>query len=434
MEISNKGVSGEASDTPKGVFTLVDLAGFKFPNNEKLTKADIAQHKIDKELSSSLFAIKKLIMKLPLSNELTIEQDKVLIDLISQNLRTDYKIYVMGHIKGSKECMETLYFCNLFRSIVDEYLAIKATEQKPDHTTSNMLQELRAEVDNEVSISKRSLYSAKIEERKDNKVSIPQEIPKDVVNKITHFEQISSINSISSRNVSSSKLFDDPFLRRPKVSELNNKTVKRNVAETKKNALMFKTMKVKNNKEEYNKLVNIIKINKNSKHYISTKTIPHQMQTSKIDNAPKSQPINKLELSTGPIGSLKARGKSHRSVEHSASYDKQNNALKNAGIQIAIQSISSIKSSFKQIFNNCVQHKASCFSYTKTSSKIHNLTNPPEVIKYIFIPVKSKDDLKEVQSVGKKLKLSKLALKTVSTSQKASDNMIHVKSCNLLHN
>jgi FMN-dependent NADH-azoreductase len=321
--------------------TLVDLVGFKFPSTEKLTKPDIAQDKINKELTNSLFSIKKLIMQLPLNNELTIEEDNVVIDLIVQNLRTDYKIYIMGcindDIKSSRECIETLGFCSLFRGVVDEYLAVKVTH-KPYITLSNMLQELRAEVDNEVSVSKRSLSSAKIEERKSINTL------KETANKVTELEKISSINSISSRNISTSKLFGDSFFKRAKVLEPNDKTIKRNVAEIKKSIPMCKTMEPIKAKKEYDKLMDIIKINQSSKYCISTKTIPQQMQTSKIDDAPKSQAIPKLELSMESMRRSRAKGNSYRSVDHNTSYStlKQNKVLKNAGVQIAMQSISSI--------------------------------------------------------------------------------------------
>eukprot|EP00826_Nyctotherus_ovalis_P066515 TRINITY_DN9834_c0_g3_i1.p1 TRINITY_DN9834_c0_g3~~TRINITY_DN9834_c0_g3_i1.p1 ORF type:complete len:407 (-),score=63.12 TRINITY_DN9834_c0_g3_i1:71-1291(-) len=395
-------------------------------------------NKVEKELNESLLAVKRFIKQLPLNAEQEVGSDWVLLDLISQNLRTDYKIYIMGFVndnaKNAKETIETLTFCSLFRSIIGEYLAIKASESKmkSNHSLTNMLQDLRAEVPNDASISKRSLPKAVVEEK--NSTKTPR--PKDEVNNVAEFGQMSSINSISSRNkggnISWSRVLDDSLLQ----SNGQATAVKRNVAEMKRSIHMFKTVGTAkvfpaNDEEQHKKLLGIIKINQNSKHSLSIKTDHKQMQTSRAEESIKLQENLKLDLISKSLARSRAKGNSYRSVEQNSSDAKQCNSLRSAGTQLALQSMSTVKSSFQQVLSNTVEHVGSCFSCTKVlTRKIHNLPNPPATIKYIFLPMEDFRETKEVQGSGKKLRLSRATLKTLSTTQKASNEA--VRSYNLL--
>ena len=64
IEVSKKSNSEEESDIPKGVFTIVDLAGYKYSDLTKKDNKKSLDSKAEKALTESLTAFKDYILQL----------------------------------------------------------------------------------------------------------------------------------------------------------------------------------------------------------------------------------------------------------------------------------------------------------------------------------------------------------------------------------
>lgn len=196
------------------MLTLIDLAGYEATNcigresaensmlqldtsknNDKLNytkmsdcgrlakNVKLLEESISKDILASLHYFKSFILSLNSNKKSQLRHDETtkqtLVELFRQNLKSDYQIYIIGHIdvdtkspENGNKAADTLSFCNSFKNIVGLHLAReeekrnKTTKDETNSYTKSILKELKQEVlDEEKKLFTKVLDTEKMPEK-----------------------------------------------------------------------------------------------------------------------------------------------------------------------------------------------------------------------------------------------------------------------------
>eukprot|EP01022_Parablepharisma_sp_SALTPOND_P007311 TRINITY_DN1298_c0_g1_i1.p1 TRINITY_DN1298_c0_g1~~TRINITY_DN1298_c0_g1_i1.p1 ORF type:complete len:657 (+),score=73.33 TRINITY_DN1298_c0_g1_i1:5216-7186(+) len=469
VEVSQKVINSLGDcETAKGVFTLIDLAGYEGDeccigkesaensmlqndssiltdklNYTKMSdcgrlakKVKVLGDIVEKSLCSSLRAFRAYILGLPSNGNPTKlrklerasgESESTLVELFSQNLKTDYRIYIMGHIdtisntpESATKAIETLSFCNSFKNIAGEFLALqedrrtKGDTYEENGTVSNlesMLKELRLEENPPLEKSQECFQFPTEQNESSEKVRIVSRqptvgIPEDLVDKMADLispAQDASRSEVGVEiNASISKI---PNLQsdRDKIdgclSEVFGgderelfQSIKKNAGEIEQHLNAFCPVKSpptdeRDQTEGYSKLMDVIRMNQSysQKKQINRKKESGFSKECKL-KAGSDSPLPKINLGYESPNNMQKQltGLENSAVESSIQ-------LQTVGLQLAAESMSNVKRVFKRLLKGCLKpvDTNACLACKKNrAAKIHvrdsSLDEP--VTKHVFLP------------------------------------------------
>ncbi len=308
--VDNSMVQGDTSNmTDKLNYTKMSDCG------RLAKKVKVLGDIVEKSLCSSLRAFKAYVLSLPSDDQKPPphklkkndpEATPTLIELFSQNIKTDYRIYIMGHIDATSnspetaaQAAETLAFCNSFKNIVGERLAAQEDKRTKGDTQSpagsnleSMLKELRQEED-KVDLTKGNdqdevvaatppeIAAPEIKRRKAPEEPWgvrPPPIPEDLVNKLSELAggpsgppsargeagdkiqaSVSKINPPSDREKAPDTCMSGVLQPEERVLFTN---IKKNANELNKELLLAATTPIHVERaEQYNRLMKVIHTN-----------------------------------------------------------------------------------------------------------------------------------------------------------------------------
>ena len=299
---------------------------------------------VEKSLCNSIRAFKAYILSL-LSSKTSAKLTKLkgedteysctLVELFSQNIKTDYRIYIMGHIDASNNSVdsaakatETMSFCNAFKNIVGECLVQQEDKRTKGDTHSenvtnleNILGELKREEFEDCKKREESLcnpvppQASPIQIRDAEEVSpltpkATELIPDELVTKLSELAKVtneaveaggeagdkidvsaSKINAaLSERDKEPEACFSGVFLNEEKdlLSNINE-----NAQELNKNLMEMNPPPVTpppvEKTEQYNKLLKVIKANQGQPHQIKKERSEQSSRYSRKEPSPKKQ-------------------------------------------------------------------------------------------------------------------------------------------------
>jgi len=185
------------NEISKGVLTLIDLAGndwsdcigaesldnsnFEYDNENAIEKMNYTKMSdncrvtlklaqlsdiVKKTLYTSIRRLKGAILSLKtpsdINDRILMNSDYVLVDIITQNLKSDSKIFIMGHISFDtviNKTIDSLCFVNKFKNIVEVILKEENLKRKRANMPGTILGELKKEL-NEESKSEESVLNS----------------------------------------------------------------------------------------------------------------------------------------------------------------------------------------------------------------------------------------------------------------------------------
>ncbi len=167
------------------------------------TKLRLLAEIVSKSLYSSLKAFRAAVLSAkPASGSkaelsLTSNSRYTIVQIISQNLRTDYRIHILGHLAGGEDpakLVDTLAFICRFRNAVGGLLAEQDGQRRAEEAAKVSLGTMLADLKDDVTISRNSIKETvttaeqcdtmgkkKKQQQLDNKAEIPGELMKKLV-------------------------------------------------------------------------------------------------------------------------------------------------------------------------------------------------------------------------------------------------------------
>lgn len=492
-------------DQLKGVLTLIDLAGYEGDGSvigkesaensmiqddasivsDKLNytkmsdcgrlakKVQVLGDIVDKSLFNSLRSFRAYVLGLQTKtnsppaqklNRSTTESDSTLVELISQNFKTDYRMFIVGNIDAMNTTSEnlnkivgTLSFCNSFKNIVGEFLAIQEDKRTKNDSMShsesiNNLQSILKELKTESPppenrpapvVPKVEVFQFPISDPNyENKETVrvvsrkPTDgIPDELVNKMVDLVQVSPIQDSSKYEIDIAEHINPDISKIPKIQsdrdngpyesleveekELVNQ-IKASIGEINQQINRVTPRKEKINEifkeekkdsPEYEKLLNVIKLNQSLNQSESKKKKEEQPEkeisdftkkiTTKSDEKQIVEPL-KLQGTIDTREEIKTPVPKYHSELSSDPKDRQITAsetstidpstqLRIIGYQLAFQSMGHAKLAFKRLIKGCFKDKDSTevcrICTSKRGPKIHMSDNSLDepLTKHIFV-------------------------------------------------